>query len=562
MRLRARWRAVAWGLLAVMVLEGCATVALEGVGGSGGGGGLVQRGPRRGSSEWETLEEARRAEIESALAGMWGVASEVREVGAVLEFTFWAEGGALTLLSLRRREWGRELGGTITQESFARSMREFLPAYAEGQTGAVRLTLEREERRWRADYTTTAWEDLPPLEAKAWPVRRVGVRTEVLEGLAAAARELTVRIWVPSGAQVRWNVEIGLEDEWVRELETRPPRSLPGGASVRATPETVGTLVNVLKPFTQGLGPRKVRLELEGAHIAGTGLARWKVVAAEVVRPPPPRPENAEVALEYQAMHEEIQRRWREETREGLQYMGVFTLEHLALWVVGGAVVRGAGLALEAVAPTIFRVLARGGTHAVGWFRSLLARAAPAEKQALARLMAKAETQGMKSLTVAERNELQALFGRLEKLPTTPLNRLGDAKDALRDQAQSSFYRKFHPELERVLRDVDGVRYDVHHRIPLEYAHRFPLLNINAEANLIAAAKPVHARINRVWTRFRKVPRAPREEEILQVEEIVKKHFGRWFNKVYDESAKSLEELAAAEIRAIREVEALLVKMR
>jgi hypothetical protein len=359
MRLKAGWRAVAWGLVAVMVLEGCATVAHEGIGGSGGGG-LVSRGPRPGGSEWGALEDARRAELESAIVGMWGVLSEVREVGAELEFTFWAEGGALTLLSLRRRERGGGPGGAIAQEAFASDMRELLSTYVEGRMGAVRLTLMRGERRWRADYTTVAWDDFPPLETKAWPVRRVGVRAEVLEKLAAASRELTSRVWVPSGAQVRWSAEVALEDEWVREAETQPPRSLPGGASVRAAPETVGTLVNVLVPFTQGLGPRKVRLELEGTHIAGTGRSRWKVVAAEVVRPPPPEPENAEVALEYRAMHEEIQRRWREESREGLHYIGAFTLEQLALWIIGGVVVRGVGLALEAVAPTIFRVLARG----------------------------------------------------------------------------------------------------------------------------------------------------------------------------------------------------------
>jgi hypothetical protein len=80
---------------------------------------------------------------------------------------------------------------------------------------------------------------------------------------------------------------------------------------------------------------------LEGTHIPGTGMSRWRVAVAEIVRPPPPEPENAKVVLEYRAMHEEIQRRWREESREGLQYLGVFTLGQLALWVVGGVVARG-----------------------------------------------------------------------------------------------------------------------------------------------------------------------------------------------------------------------------
>jgi hypothetical protein len=176
-------------------------------------------------------------------------------------------------------------------------------------------------------------------------------------------------------------------------------------------------------------------------------------------------------------------------------------------------------------------------------------------------LVSKAETQGLEALTVAERSELRGLFERLEKLSTTPLNKLEGAKNSLRRDAQSRFYQQFHPELEAILRTDKGMLYDVHHCIPLEYAHRFPLKDINSEANLVAAAKPVHERINKVWMRFGSASRTPHENEILQVEEIVKKRFGRWFNKPY-ESSSSAQELAAAEAAAIKEVESLLARMR
>src|SRR5690606_33707256 len=124
---------------------------------------------------------------------------------------------------------------------------------------------------------------------------------------------------------------------------------------------------------------------------------------------------------------------------------------------------------------------------------------------------------------------------RLESRITTPLNQLGDAKGVLRSDAKEIFYERFHPELSAVLRDFKGVRYDVHHCIPLEYAHLFPLRDVNAGVNLVAAAKPVHASINGVWTRIRSAPRIPTSEEVLRVEGIVQKHFGRWFNKVHEE---------------------------
>ena len=334
----------------------------------------------------------------------------------------------------------------------------------------MRLTLRREERRWRADVRVNT-EAAFPLEAKTWPVRQAGVRAEVLDRLVATGREVAGRVWVPAGAQVRWQVEVELEDERVKALETHPPGSLPGGKAVKAAPETVGTWVNVLAPFTQGSGPRKVRMEWEGTHVAGSGLSRWKIVAAEVVRPPPPAPENAEVALEYRAMHEQIQRQWREQTRETFEAAGLWSAEQVALFVVAGWAARGLAVGMEAVTPVIGRVLSKGGTYAVGWFRSVFVRAAPAEKQAFIRLMAKVETQGFEALTSAERTELQAFYGRLEALTTSRLSTA--AKRELRRMAREDF-AKAYPELVEQLRELIGGQVDVHHCIPLDYRSPLP----------------------------------------------------------------------------------------
>jgi hypothetical protein len=552
-----RRRALSWVLVAQLLINACATVPLRGTGGSGRPG--EPRSPMPGSMQWEDLEGARRAELESTLAGMWGVASEVREVGAVLEFTFWVEGGAFTQVSLRRPERGRDLGSGVDQEAFSRELREVLPRYAEGVTGLMRLKLRREERRWRPDFQLDAEAEFP-FEAKTWPVQRVGVSAEVLERLAATGREVAARVWAPAGAQVRWQVEVELEDERVLGLETHPPRSLPGGKSVKAAPETAGTWVSVLAPFTQGLGPRKVRREGEGEHIAGSGLSRWKIVAAEVVRPPPPKPENAEVVLAYRAMHEQILREWREQTREGFQQMAVFGAEQIALLVVAGVAARGLAVVMEAAAPMIARVLAKGGTHAVGWFRSLVARAAPAEKQALGRLMAKAEAQGLEALSATERAEVLSILRRMEASAGVPLE--DAAKDSLRRDAQMRFYQELHPELSAILKGHKGRAYDIHHCIPMEFAHKFPLRDINAAENLAAAAQSVHVSISRVWTRLRKLLRDPDARTVEEVERLVRKHYGRWFNKVYDNSKVSNEALEAAERAVLEELEVLLRTQR
>jgi hypothetical protein len=547
------WRVLTWVLMAQLLVNACATVPLRGTGGSGRP--VEPRGPMPGSEQWEELEDARRAELESVLAGMWGVAGEVREVGTVLEFTFWVEGGAFTQMGFWRHTRGRELGDRVDQVSFTRELREILPRYTEGVAGLMRLSLRREERRWRADFKLDTEAEFP-LEAKTWPVQRVGLRAEVVERLAATGREVASRLWAPAGVQVRWQVEVELEDERVTGLETRPTHSLPGGKSVRAAPETIGTWVNVLAPFTQGLGPRKVRVEWEGEHIAGSGLSRWRIVAAEVVRPPPPTPENAEVVLAYRAMHEQILREWREQTREGFQQLAVFSAEQVALFVIAGVAARGLAVVMEAAAPMIARALMTGGTHAVGWVRSLVARALPAEKQALGRLMAKAETQGLEALSATERAEVLSILRRMEASAVAPLE--DAAKDRLRRDAQARFYQELHPDLSAILRGPNGHAYDIHHCIPMEFAHKFPLRDINAAENLAAAAKPVHASLGRVWTRLRKLLSDPDARTVEEVERLVRKHYGRWFNKAYDYSKGADEALEAAERAALEELEVLL----
>jgi hypothetical protein len=146
----------------------------------------------------------------------------------------------------------------------------------------------------------------------------------------------------------------------------------------------------------------------------------------------------------------------------------------------------------------------------------------------------------------------------LERLASTPLKEIPGAKGRLRDDANAYFYEKLYPGLSKILRDSKGSLYDVHHCIPLEYAHLFPLRDINAISNLAAAARPVHVKINRVWGFLKKARGEPTVAEVEEVERVVRKHFGRWFNKVYDGSESAAKELAAAESAAMGELSVLL----
>jgi hypothetical protein len=236
-----------------------------------------------------------------------------------------------------------------------------------------------------------------------------------------------------------------------------------------------------------------------------------------------------------------------------------FTLEQLAWWVVGGVVGKGLHVAFEAVAPTVVRVLSAGGRQAVQWFRAVLVRASVLERQQLIALWTKVETQGLGSLTLAERGKLAELMQRLERTLATPLDE--KAKRYFWSTARKDFYHKF-PDLAEKLVNADGQPYDVHHLIPLEYAHLFPELNINAFENLAAVAKPVHTSIGKVWTMIRsRQGTATNAAHVREVEETVRRRYGAWFNQVYEDIPTASRALEETERAAITEVEQLLARI-
>jgi hypothetical protein len=132
--------------------------------------------------------------------------------------------------------------------------------------------------------------------------------------------------------------------------------------------------IAVLLPFTQGLGERTVHLELKLTVPPASRHAHGWAEQASVERPLAPAELNASFVAEYRALHEDILRRWREESRERAIWVTRQGAEELAVWYAGGILLRGLGWLGSKVAPTVLRALQRGGATAAGWLRTTLTR--------------------------------------------------------------------------------------------------------------------------------------------------------------------------------------------
>ncbi|WP_375769630.1 hypothetical protein NR798_01740 [Archangium gephyra] len=549
-----RWgtaRPAGWICLLALLLQACATTgAMDGI--EPEEDLPTEETGRDLNPPWEarneeTDEEARRAEATEALSGMRGVASHVEEADVELVFRFWAQNGVLSLLSWKRGAGGAHLAKKA--DSFAPGFEDHLPTYVRARIGELVLTLHRQRSTWSLRSLTTS-ENSKPLEARTLPMRRTGVTADTLAQAHAVATQVSRGLRVPDGGNATAWVEVRLDDDRVLDATTARYDS-HGGPPVREpSPELVAQLTQGILPFTQGIGPRTLRLRLEAEHRRTEQHAHWRVMEAGTLRPAPEA--SPDLVAEHYALYERILREWREETQDAFVQAGVTSTEFLATWFISSLALRG-GLALfEAVAPRLAPILARGGSEAVAWFRYFLARVRPAEREQFHLLWTKAQTRG---LSVAEKEQFRKLMARFEKLLDARLDR--DASNELRRMAQKDFYGKLHTNLAKLLIDDDGFLYPVHHRLPLEYAHLFHRLNINARENLWGVHKLVHEGINNIWTSFRRAKGKATEEDVRKVAAIVDRHFGRWVNQRYD-VGRSASALAKAEADALEEVKLLV----
>jgi hypothetical protein len=237
-------------------------------------------------------------------------------------------------------------------------------------------------------------------------------------------------VQVPVEGAARVVVTVELEDgrltgwELVEALHTRKGT----GRGARAlSPEVAGQAVQVVLPFTEGLGPRLVLLVLRVEHRAGEAEARGRVESARVVRP------SSVLALSpeqhwYHALHEATLLRWREGVYEGSAWLAEKGVEEAALWFVGGLVGKGLGSFLTKGLEWVPKALGRAPEAAAGWLRSALKRLSGEERKAFEQLWRKVALEGEQALTRGEREALRGIFVRLEQLIQQPLD--GDMKES------------------------------------------------------------------------------------------------------------------------------------
>jgi len=504
----------------------------------------------------EALERAQRVEAGRALETAWAVASTTNAPGAEWELRFWSQGGALTLLSLRRIEEGEGRAAPVSRGAFLERFKREFPQLIGLRPREVTLTLEREETRWSADLDTSS-RDSPPTYARTLPSARAGTPHEKYQQALELARNLARLMTVPRGGSARLGVLVTLEDDRIVGWEPGVLDSSGSGPALPAPEEVVTTLLGNLLPFTRGLGERTVALTLLGEHRQGEARPRWLVLDARTLEPPPPPAEVADFHKEYRALHEHIIFEFQEQTREYAIQAANFTVEQIAYAVVGGMLLKGVLVTFRVTAPTVTSMLAQGGKGAVRWFRTLLVRAGSQEQALLRQLWVKVETQGPRSLTAAERQQLHALMNRLENVLSRPLDQ--KAKRDLWKAARTEYFELHHPELARRLGAKGLGSYQVHHLCPMEYAHLFPRLNINSATNLAGVHADVHASINAVWGSMRGVSARMRPQDVERVMEIVNRHYRRWFDKVFDpRDASSLTIAQKAALAELAELRALL----
>ncbi|NOK32903.1 hypothetical protein HMI49_06790 [Corallococcus exercitus] len=501
-------------------------------------------------------ERARQAEAARVVRELWEIAGASGAPGEAWTFDYQVHGGALTLLSFRRTTPGLGAGAAVDWNGFSRELTRSLSTLVGVKPRRLRFTLERGPERWRFDLETIRGQ--VAAHARTVPEALPGASGPLRSDALTVARQLLPAARIPWEGRVRERARLQFEglrlltEAELRDFEVQEGsgrRSAPGSTDLRMP------VVQALLPFANAVGSREVEVELEGRHVRGEAEPRWRVVAATTLEPSEPPEAMEDIAREYRAMQEDILRHWRQEVKDSARLAGVWSFEQLAYWYVGGFIAKGALGAMEAAAPTVVSVLGRGGAKAAQWFRTVLIRTPPAEREALQRIWMKAEAEGLAALEAGEQAELRHILAQVEKALHEPLDR--QAKKRLRQWARREYFETVNPQLARELGPLRMEEYEIHHRVPLEYARLFPRMDINQGTNLVAVERTVHRSINRVWESVGQQSQRLDSRQVEELSRVIDQQYGSWFHRVHV-PAESASALAAAEQNALRAVKALL----
>lgn len=531
-----------WLVLGAM---GCATTQ-----GEMGGSGTASTGLPPGLRVDE-VEEATEAEAALLVTQVMAVANATHAQGARLSFTFWNERGALTLISFSARGVSGPAAAALDDDETHDTLATVLAEYPQRHTGQAILTLQREQAKWAMDYNVSA-APRPP-EARLLPVPMKAFPAEVVRDSTKRLGKMLEAVEVPTEGEIWLDVEVQLEDG---RIEGWRPRLFQlarrGGRPRPVSPLLASYAVQVLLPFTLGVGPRTVLVRLRLAHRAQDTEALGWVEFAQIERPQSSPETNAAFVAEYRAMHEYLLWKWRYEVREGAEWIARRGAEEMATWYAGGVLLRGGGYLARWAGSATRRALARGGEAATGWLRTTLSRLPGDKKREFEWLWAKVQLEGERALTAGEKASLRGLMERVEQLVHTRLDI--QAKKRLRDSARE-YYKTLHPELRQLLEE-QGAAFPIHHRRPLDYAQLFPAEDINAADNLVMVKQAVHGHVNRAWARFKQLRPDPTATEVSEAAKAIDARFHIWYHQAGDPRGAALS-LGDAERAALQTLERL-----
>lgn len=527
------------------------------------------------------FDNPRAAEAERAVTEMWSAVNSIKEPGAEVEFLYFTSEGAMTLVEFQRTQPGQGSAASATLDDFKRKTFGFKGGAAAGSTlvtfvgtaqGYVRLKLRREQAGWAMTgygrETKTAHPSMPPEGRTAASAATAGWPVDtVLRAQKQVARIVPTLLVYPGGTAT-YGFSVEFDDDRVEKLDLlggqnkggTPPHFTRAGSGVSLV------LTNTILAFSQGLGKRKIAFQLEGAAPSGAADATWRVVSAKVDRGPQPKiPDEAEAVIaDYRRMHQEIITRWREGVKDVAVYAAMFGAEQLAWWLIGGVVARGLGLVFETAAPRLIgfiRAGSKSGSRAgIEYLETMIARLPTAERAEMQAMARQAETEGIEALSTADRNRLGELLKKIEGLIDKPLTQV--EKDTLRARMAARL-KAAKPGIDAAFQAANR-SYQIHHRLPLEYAHHFPGVDPNAAKNLIALETDVHRGVNSIWTRLRTSAPAGKVDgnTVSGVADIIDKHFGKWYDSVPASSASALTaEIDAAKSAALSEVDAIVAAL-
>lgn len=522
--------------------------------------------------------DPRAAEAERAVGEMWGVVNGINAPGAELEFLYFTSQGAMTLVEIKRAQPGAGSVGSASLDDFKNTTFDFKGGLATGSTLVtfvgtseryVRIVLRRTAAGWSlqrfgeespSDHPSMPAEGrtIPNAAGTGWPV-------EVFTRVVDRVSKIVPLLGVYPGGTATFRFAVEYDDDRVESL-TLGGGTYTGGKGPTFTPAGSGistVLTNTILAFSQGLGRRRIAFSLDGSASGAASAAIWRVSDARVDRGPAPKlPDEAEaIVSDYYRMHAEIIAKWREGVKDAGVYAAMFGAEQLAFWLIGGVITKGLGLVFETAAPRLIQFIRLGSKgrsrEGVAYLETMVARLGPAERAEMQGLARKAETEGVESLGKAERERLGQLLKKLEELIDKPLTQV--EKDTLRGRMVARF-KGAKPAVDAAFQAANR-GYQIHHRLPLEYAHHFPGVDVNAGRNLIAMETEVHRGVNAIWTRLRTSTPAGKVNGnvVSRTADFIDKQFGRWYDKVPGGSGSGLTaEIDMAKSACLMEVDALV----